>query len=371
MRFSKILHVIPRSKVHNTFSLTRQNMSGFQAKVKAHDALDEASATGHFVRTAAGFREIISPSHAVFQPAANRYHLYVSYACPWANRCLAMLYLKGLEDVIGVTVVHPTWQKTKPANPDDKHCGWAFFDSANDQPLTTSTGHGSFAPSGCSPDPNAVHAKFIRDLYEASKDVLGKYSVPVLWDKETNQIVNNESSEIVRMFNSLDVFGGFVKGPFAHHDFYPVALRPAIDEVNQWVYESINDGVYKCGFARSQLAYDQAITDLYAGLDRVEAILAKQRYLVADGAEGRSVFTEADIRLFMTLVRFDEVYVVYFKCNVRPVASYPHIRQYMRDIYQTHRVAEIVNMEHIKTHYYTAHPLLNAYGIIPRGPNVV
>lgn len=352
-------------------------MSGFEVKVKAHDALDEASAAGHFVRTAAGFREIISPSHAVFQPAANRYHLYISYACPWANRCLAMLYLKGLEDIIGVTVVHPTWQRTRIENPDDKHCGWAFFDSENDAPLKTSTGHGSFALAGCKPDPNAVHAKFIRDLYEASRDTLGKYSVPVLWDTQTNQIVNNESSEIVRMFNNLDVFGEFVKGPLAKHDFYPVALRSAIDDVNQWVYEKINDGVYKCGFARSQLAYDQAVHELYAGLDRVEDILSKQRYLVRDTTvsatedEVKSVFTEADIRLFMTLVRFDEVYVVYFKCNVRPVAAYPHIRQYMRDLYQSPRMADVINMEHIKTHYFTAHPLLNPYGIIPKGPNVL
>lgn len=349
-------------------------MSGFTGK--AHDALDEASPSGHFVRTAAGFREIISPDHPIFKPAPNRYHLYISYACPWANRCLAVLYLKGLENVIGVTVVHPTWQKTKPGVEEDKHCGWAFFDSGKDAPLRTATGHGSFAPAGCSLDPSSVHARFIRDLYEASRDKLGKYSVPVLWDNETNQIVNNESSEILRMFNQFGSDASFqmidhAQGPLARHDLYPLHLRPAIEEMHSWIYPGINDGVYKCGFARTQTAYDTAVKDLYASLDRVEDILSRQRYLVLDPETQRSVLTEADIRLFMTLVRFDEVYVVYFKCNLRTVSSYPAIRNYMRDMYQLPTMARAINMEHIKMHYFTAHPLLNPYGIIPTGPNVL
>jgi len=346
-------------------------MSGFS--VKAHDALEEATSTGHFVRTAAGFREIISSSHEIFQPAANRYHLYISYACPWANRCLAILYLKGLEHIIGVTVVHPTWQRTRPDNEEDKHCGWAFFDSATSAPLTTSAGHGSFAPAGCSPDPSSVKAHFIRDLYEASGDKLGKYSVPLLWDNQTNQVVNNESSEILRMFNQPGESGfeQFAQGPFASHDFYPAHLREEIEAMNGWIYPGINDGVYKSGFARSQQAYDAAVTELFASLDRVESLLQQQRYLVLDKTTGKSVLTEADIRLFMTLVRFDEVYVVYFKCNVRTIASYPAIHQYVRDIYQLPMMSRAINMEHIKMHYFTAHPLLNPYGIIPKGPNVI
>lgn len=359
-----------RSQSFRSVLTHNRKMSSFvtEQKVKAHDALDEASSTGKFLRTAAGYREIISPDHPVFKPAANRYHLYISYACPWANRCLAILYLKGLEGVIGFTAVHPTWQRSRPNDNDDQHKGWTFFDSEHDAPLKSSAGYGSFAPSGCEPD-RLNDAKFVRDLYELSNDTLGKYSVPVLWDTETKQIVNNESSEIIRMFNSqFDAFANKDSAhPYANHDFYPLALREAIDAANAWIYPSINDGVYKCGFARSQAAYDEAVTELFAALARVESILATQRYIVSN-----DTVTEADIRLFMTLVRFDEVYVVYFKTNVTSLQTgYPNIRQYLRDIYQLPMMNQAVNMEHIKMHYFTAHPVLNPYSIIPRGPNVL
>lgn len=301
---------------------------------------------GKFVRTASGYREIISNDHPVFKPEANRYFLYISYACPWANRCLAMLKLKGLDHIIDVAVVHPTWQKTKPDNVEDKHFGWVFFDStdSNAIPLKNGNGCGSFAPSACTVDP-INHVRSVRDLYELSADKIGKFSVPVLWDTKTRQIVNNESSEILRMFNAN--FQPWAKGPFANHDFYPENLRSKVDGLNEWIYTGINDGVYKCGFAKAQAAYDKAVVELYESLDRVEAILATNRYLAGE------TFTEADIRLFMTLVRFDEVYVVYFKCNVKRMIDYPNIRDYLREIYQIPQMTQSINMEHIKMHYFT------------------
>jgi putative glutathione S-transferase len=223
-------------------------MSFSQARPKARDSLEEASPDGKFVRTASGFREIISDVHPIYKPECGRYHLYISLACPWANRCYAVLKLKGLTDCIGVTVVHPTWQRTRPEDDLDKHCGWAFAEPAT--AFSSPAGMGNFALNGCSLD--ALNgAKFIRDLYEISNDTLGKFSVPVLWDKKTNSIVNNESSEIVRMFTK--VFDQWATGPNAYLDLYPEPLRSEIDAVNDWVYPSINDGVYRCGFAKSQV----------------------------------------------------------------------------------------------------------------------
>mmetsp|Transcript_1749 Transcript_1749/g.1829 ORF Transcript_1749/g.1829 Transcript_1749/m.1829 type:complete len:365 (-) Transcript_1749:140-1234(-) len=351
-------------------------MSAFQGK--AHDALAEVSNDGKFVRTAAGFRNIISPDHPVYQPEKGRYHLYISFACPWANRCLTLLKLKGLENVISYTVVHPTWQKTKPDDPEDKHFGWAFYDSSSKEVWKNPTGHGQFVIEGCEPD-RVNGARFIRDLYELSKDTLKKYSVPVLWDKKTSTVVNNESSEIVRMFNSAfnEILAEEEKRekeagenqrlyPFRHHDFSPAALLKEIDAINDFVYNNINDGVYRCGFAKSQPAYDEAVENLFSALDEVEEILGKHRYLVGNH------LTESDIRLFMTLVRFDEVYVVYFKCNKKMLMhDYPNIRNYMRDLYQIESMSDCINMQHIKTHYFTSHPILNAYAIVPRGPNVL
>jgi glutathionyl-hydroquinone reductase len=331
---------------------------------KPHDALAETSNDGKFRRIATSFREVISNDHPTFKPEANRYHLYISYACPWANRCLAVLNLKGLQNVIGFTAVHPTWKKTKPQEANDKHHGWAFYDSATETGYSNPAGVGLFHVEGCEKDPLHSDVQFIRDLYEKSYDSLGKYSVPVLWDKQTEQIVNNESSEIIRIFNSA--FADFATGEFASYDLYPEDLQEQIDATNQWIYSGINDGVYKCGFAKSQKAYDEAIEELFTSLDGVEEILSRQRYIVCNDR-----LTEADIRLFMTLVRFDEVYVVYFKTNCRFLTSYPNMRQYMRELYQWTGIRESIRMDHIKTHYFTSHPVLNAYAIIPKGPNVV
>jgi putative glutathione S-transferase len=256
--------------------------------------------------------------------------------------------VKGLEDAISVTVVHPTWQHTRPGQ--DEHTGWIFGDP-DSKPLQNSAGHGGPIPawySGNEADP-FVNAKSIRDVYVAADDKDGKYSVPILWDKKKKTIVSNESSEIIRMLNSE--FNDFAK--FKELDLYPEELRSAVDEVNDWVYPTINNGVYRCGFAKTQAAYDVAIAELTESFDRVDAILQKQRYIAGDQ------FTEADIRLFVTLLRFDEVYTVYFKTNTRFVSQTPAVLNYCRDIYQMPGVKETVNMEQIKAHYYTSHPLLN------------
>jgi len=270
--------------------------------------------------------------------------------------------LKGLQDVISVTVVHPVWQKTRPDS--DKHAGWFFGDAATDPKRSTWTNHedngGPFSSHfpDTEPDPY-VEAKSIREVYESVKDTVGKYTVPILFDTQTKEIVSNESSEIIRMMNTE--FNAFAKEP--ELDFYPEAMREAIDEVNEWVYPGLNNGVYRCGFALTQSAYDQALEELTAVFDRVDGILQKQRYI----AGGK--FTEADIRLFVTLARFDEVYIVYFKTNTRSITHTPSILNYCREIYQMPGVKETVNMEHIKTHYFCSHPILNHYSIIPKGNN--
>ena len=306
-------------------------------------ALAETDAKGSFIRKDSTFRNFIEKG-SKFEPEAGRYHLYVSLACPWANRCVAALHMKGLEDVIGLSVTHPTWQRTRPDNPEDKHTGW-FFASPEDKPVTNTEGMGSFDCSGCIPDTvNGV--KFVRDLYELAQDTSGKYSVPVLWDKKEKTIVNNESSEILRMFNTA--FNDFAKNPSL--DLYPEDLREEIDALNEWIYPNINNGVYRCGFATTQEAYNIAFQDLFSALDRVEEILSKRRYIAGD------VITEADIRLFMTLIRFDPVYVVYFKTDRKAIREYSNISEYVRDIYSTPGIKESVNIDHINKHYFTSHP---------------
>lgn len=332
--------------------------------MRSHDALAVVDVVGKFVRTSSVFRDIISPSHPIYQPEFGRYHLYVSLACPWANRCLAVLLMKGLSGCIKHTVVHPTWKRTRPNIPDDNHCGWMFYQSGSNVPVQSPAGYGDFSYiQGCESDPN-IDALFVRDLYERSDDTLGKYTVPVLWDKKTSRIVNNESALIVRMLNTE--FNEWTTGPHKDIDLYPPHLHASIDGVNDWVYTNINDGVYKCGFAKTQSAYDEAVGSLYTHLDRVEELLSRSRYLVGD-----EQITEADVRLFMTLVRFDEVYVVYFKCNVKRISDYPHMMNYMRELYQIEGIQQSIDMSHIKTHYFTSHSTLNAYAVIPKGPDVV
>lgn len=210
-------------------------------------------------------------------------------------------------------------------------------------------------------DPNNPSVRFVRDLYEISNDTLGKYSVPVLWDTKTKTIVNNESSEIITMFNSA--FNQFAKYP--ELDLAPTSLDQAMKDVDSWVYEGINNGVYKCGFAQSQEAYDEAVQNLFENLDRLEALLDSNKFLTGN------TLTFSDVRLFMTLIRFDEVYVVYFKCDKKKISEYSNIMRYLRELWKIDGFKQCTHMDHIKTHYFTSHPKLNHYGIIPAGPNFI
>ncbi|XP_028550638.1 uncharacterized protein LOC110112422 [Dendrobium catenatum] len=310
----------------------------------SRSALDEVSQSGSFIRTPSTFRNFISKDLASQFPAVSgRYHLYISYACPWASRCLAYLKLKGLDKAISYTAVKPKWERTKET---DEHFGWVFPASSTED-------------AGADPDP-LNGAGSVRELYElASSSYTGKYTVPVLWDKQLNTIVNNESAEIIRMFNTE--FNEIAENPDL--DLYPSHLQTVIDGVNEWVYETINNGVYRCGFAKKQGPYDEAVVKLYDALDKCEEILSKQRYICGNE------LTEADIRLFVTLIRFDEVYVVHFKCNKKLLREYPNLFNYTKDIYQIPGISSTVNMEHIKKHYYGSHPAINPYGVIPIGSN--
>ena len=306
-----------------------------------HDTwYDTKSTGGAFKRTAAQFRNWITadgsagPSgEAGFKAESGRYHLYVSYACPWAHRTLIFRALKGLEDHIDVSVVHPLMYEH----------GWTL---ADDFP-------------GATGDP-LLGKDFMHQVYtQAAPDASTRVTVPVLWDKERGTIVSNESSEIIRMFNSAfdEVTGNTL-------DFYPEALRAEIDAVNAPIYDNVNNGVYKSGFATSQEAYDTAVMALFAELDRLEERLSAQRYLVGDRV------TEADWRLFTTLVRFDPVYVGHFKCNIRQLKEYPALWGYTRELYQWPGVAETVNMDHIRHHYHRSHEIINPHRILPAGPEI-
>ena len=294
---------------------------------------------GRFVRRAPQFRNWITPDGAPgpsgeggFKAEAGRYHLYVSLACPWAHRTLIFRALKGLEDMISVSVVH--WYMADN--------GWTF------QP-----------GDGTVPD-TENGAEYLYQVYTAAKpDYSGRVTVPVLWDKKTNTIVSNESPEIIRMFNSAFDEIGAKSG-----DYYPEALRSDIDTLNERIYDTVNNGVYKCGFATTQEAYDEAIEPLFETLDWLDERLGRQRYLTGNQ------ITEADWRLFTTLVRFDPVYVGHFKCNIRRISDYENLPGYVRDLYQQPGVAQTVNMQHIKDHYYASHESINPHRVIPAGPNI-
>ncbi|MQX37755.1 glutathione S-transferase family protein [Roseospira navarrensis] len=292
-----------------------------------HDQWYDTSRTGgRFVRQESAFRDRVSADGSTPHPAEpGRYHLYVSLACPWAHRTLIARVLKGLEDVISVSVVDPLMLEN----------GWEL-------------------PEGADP----IHdARFLHQVYTAARpDYTGRVTVPVLWDRVAGTIVNNESAELLRMFNAD--FGALASGP----DLYPAPLRDRIDDINGWVYDTLNNGVYKAGFATTQAAYEEAVTALFDTLDRLDAILAGQRYLAGD------VITEADWRAFTTLVRFDAVYHGHFKCNLRRIADYPHLSGYLRELYQVPGVAATVNFDHIKRHYYASHRTINPTGIVPAGP---
>lgn len=300
---------------------------------------DTKSTGGRFVRTETVFRNWVTADGAAgtsgeagFKAEPDRYHLYVSLACPWAHRTLIFRKLKKLEDVISVSIVDPIMGGE----------GWVFSDYP-----------------GSLPD----HVNGKKRLYEVyllvKPNFSGRVSVPVLWDKQRKTVVNNESSEIIRMFNSA--FDSFTD---VRKDYCPTELRAQIDEINGFVYPNINNGVYRTGFATTQEAYEDAFKVLFKALDAVEKRLSAQRYLV----DAR--ITEADWRLFTTLVRFDPVYVGHFKCNLRRIADYPNLSNYLRELYQWPNVAETVNFDHIKRHYYMSHPQINPTRIVPLGPEI-
>ena len=314
---------------------------GLLVEGKWQDQWYDTEATGgRFQRDLSRFRSWVTVDGSAgpsgsdgFKAEPNRYHLYVSLACPWAHRTLIFRKLKGLEDMISVSAVHPLMHEN----------GWTFQD-----------GPGVIA------DP-IFNADYMYQIYTAAQsDYTGRVTVPVLWDKKNNIIVSNESSEIIRMFNSaFDEVG-------ANKDvnFLPEDLRGKIDELNDFIYPNINNGVYKSGFATTQEAYDEAVVDLFKALDTIEARLENNRYLTGDS------ITEADWRLFTTLIRFDPVYVGHFKCNIRRIVDYPNLWGYTRDLYQVPGVAETVNMDHIKSHYYGSHDTINPTLIVPRGPDI-
>jgi len=292
---------------------------------------DTSASGGEFVREDSRFRQWVTvDGRSGFRAEPGRYHLYVSLACPWAHRTLIVRALKRLEEVITVSVVDPVMG-------DD---GWVF-DAAN--PALRDMVNG---------------VTRLRDLYlRTDRHYSGRVTVPVLWDKQLGVIVNNESAEIIRMLNSA--FDAFTT---ARADYYPAPLREAIDTTNTFVYERINNGVYRCGFAGSQAAYERAFDRLFGALDEIETRLGHARYLVGDRP------TEADWRLFTTLIRFDAVYYSHFKCNRNRIADYPNLSNYLRDLYQIQGVAGTIDMDHIKRHYYASHRHINPTGIVPRGP---
>ncbi|HEY0422948.1 MAG TPA: glutathione S-transferase family protein [Rhodopila sp.] len=299
----------------------------------------ETTKDGHFERRDTAFRNWITPDGRPgptgqdgFRAAAGRYHLYVSLACPWAHRTLIMRALKGLQTIIPVSVTH--WLMAEN--------GWTF-----------TTGNGVI------PDP-LYGSRYLYELYaRADETYSGRSTVPILWDQHTQTIVNNESADIIRMLGSAFDHVGAQPG-----DYYPQPLRTEIDEVNRRVYDTLNNGVYKAGFATSQTAYEAAVNPLFETLDWLEDRLSRSRYVCGDR------LTEADIRLFTTLVRFDAVYHGHFKCNIRRIVDYKSLWAFTRDMFQLPGIAETVNFTHIKRHYYMSHRRINPTGIVPVGPSL-
>lgn len=300
---------------------------------------DTASNDGRFVRKAAQFRNWVTadgqpgPSGSGgFKAEPNRYHLYVAYACPWAHRTLIFRTLKGLEAIISVSVVH--WLMAEQ--------GWTFAEG-----------------DGVIPD-EVNQATYVHQIYtKADPTYTGRATVPILWDKVTQTLVSNESSEIIRMFNSA--FDGVGAEP---GDYWPKTWRTKLEPINDRIYHTVNNGVYKSGFATTQETYEEAVLPLFETLDWLEERLSQQRYLMGNQ------LTEADWRLFTTLVRFDPVYVGHFKCNLRRIIDYPNLWSYVRDLYQIPGIAKTVNMQHIKCHYYQSHETINPTRIVPKGPEI-
>lgn len=286
---------------------------------------------GKFIREDAQFRDWISKD-GKFQPEAGRYHLYVCLACPWASRCLMMRKLKGLEEIISLSVVNPVMLEH----------GWTFED-----------GPGVIA------DP-IIDADYMHEIYtHVDPTYSGRVTVPVLYDKKTDTIVNNESSDIIRMMNTAFDEIGATPG-----DYYPANLRDEIDDINDYVYDHVNNGVYKAGFATEQQVYEKEAQNVDDALAKLNDRLEHQDYLVGDQ------LTEADIRLFTTLIRFEHVYFGHFKCNLHHLTEYPHLWEYTKRIYNYENLADTVNFDHIQTHYYKSHTMINPNQIIPAGPDL-
>ncbi len=305
-----------------------------------HDVwYDTKEAKGHFKRAAAQFRNWTTADGSAgpsgeggFRAEAGRYHLYVSLACPWAHRTLIFRKLKKLEDLVSVSIVDPLMLSK----------GWEF---KNELGGTVDHVFGS----------EALWQVYVK----ADPHYSGRVTVPVLWDRQQNKMVSNESSEIIRMFNSA-----FDRLTGSKDDFYPEQLRSEVDSLNERIYNAVNNGVYKAGFATTQEAYAENVTVLFKVLDELEERLSSRRYLTG------SRITEADWRLFTTLVRFDPVYVGHFKCNIRRIADYTNLQGYLQDLYQVSGVAETVDMRHIKEHYYRSHTMINPTGVVPAGPEL-
>lgn len=315
-------------------------MMGLLVEGKWHDQwYDTKSSGGRFIRQESQFRNWITPDgsagpsgEAGFKAEPNRYHLYVALACPWANRALIMRNLKGLEEIISLSVVNPLMAEN----------GWTFEQE-----------------EGVIADP-VTNAKYLYEVYtQVDPTYSGRVTVPVLYDLKQNKIVNNESSEIMRMLNTAFDQIGAKEG-----DYYPKEWRSEIDEVNELVYHSVNNGVYKAGFATEQEVYQEEVVKLFTALDTLEKILEKNRYLVGE------VLTEADWRLFTTLIRFDSVYHGHFKCNIKRLTEYTNLWRYTRELYNWPGISETVNFDHIKNHYYRSHKNINPTGIVPLGPEL-
>lgn len=299
--------------------------------VKSIITTDDSGAYDRLPRT---FLDTIENGHPIFQPELGRYHLYVSYACPWATRTLIYRQLKDLNDHISVSVVHPDML-------DD---GWVFDSSF----------------PGATED-HLFGKKFLREIYQkADPSITTSVTVPILWDKKTETIVNNESSQIIRILNTAfnDLTGN-------HIDFYPQEKRTEIDRLNDMIYNNVNNGVYKSGFALTQSAYDDAVTKLFETLDYLDEQLSHCKFLVGDD------ITEADLRLIPTLLRFDAVYVTHFKCNLSRIVDYKNLHRYMQDMLEVPAIKDTCNIDHIKRHYYYSHEQINPYRIIPKGPNTL
>ncbi|EGG06960.1 uncharacterized protein MELLADRAFT_35938 [Melampsora larici-populina 98AG31] len=301
-----------------------------------------ASEDGHFRRQASSFRDQIS-NEGKFKPEKGRYHIYVSLACPWAHRVLIFLQLKGLKDLVGVSVVHP-FMGTE---------GWSWNAPSEFNPSMT----------GVIKDTLYASEKIKEIYFKANHQYQGRFTVPVLWDKKEETIVNNESSEIIRMLNCC--FNELIEEQYQKIDLYPQNLQQEIDTMNEWIYDQVNNGVYKSGFATTQSAYESEVKPLFEALDRLEKVLdGGQKYLMGDQ------LTEVDVRLFTTLIRFDVVYVTHFKCNLKTIrGGYPNLNHWLKCLYwKNPAFKDTTNFEHIKFHYFTSHPQINPTRIIPIGP---